>query len=85
LNAGADVNMPATICSLGVQDKVGYTVVMAGGSHNHWKTVQLLIEHGANVNAKAQWGTTALSLAAEERAHRSASLLRRAGAKEMPV
>ena len=55
---------------------------MLASQNGHKETVELLIEKGADVNAKNNDGKTALMIALEKGKYETAELLKRYGAKE---
>jgi len=77
LNKGADVNEAP---DRGRAE--GYTCLMMAARNNRPDLVTFLIEKGANVNARAKDGKTALALAQEEGHSEMVKLLKVAGAKE---
>ena len=65
---------------IGVRDDDGWTPLMHAVRGGHEKTVEVLIEHGANVHSENNHGGTALHLAAEYDHSEIAEALMRAGA-----
>ncbi len=77
LNKGADVNEAP---DRGPAE--GYTCLMMAAGNNRSDLVSFLITRGADVNARAKDGKTALALAREEGHTEVVKLLKAAGAKE---
>ena len=65
---------------IGVRDDDGWTALMHAVRGGHDKTVDVLLEHGANVHSENNNGGTALHLAAEYDRSEIAAALLRAGA-----
>ena len=59
----------------------GETALMIAADEGNTETVRLLIQAGANVNARDDEGESALDKALDERNHQVAELLRAAGAR----
>jgi ankyrin repeat protein len=77
LEKGADVN-EAT--SSGPAE--GYTCLMMAAVNNNPELVKFLLSKGADINAKAKDGTTAIGLAIKENDKDMVALLKKNGAKE---
>jgi uncharacterized protein len=77
LQKGADVNDAVTS-----GDAAGYTCLMMAARNNAPDLVRFLVKHGADINAKAKDGSTALSLAKKEKDEKMTVLLYELGAKE---
>jgi len=65
---------------IGVRDDNGWTPLMHAVRGGHQKTVEVLLEHGANVHSENNLGGTALHIAAEQGYAEIAEALLRAGA-----
>ncbi len=65
---------------IGVRDDDGWTALMHAVRGGHEKTVEVLLEHGANVHSENNDGGTALHVAAEYDRSEIAEALLRAGA-----
>lgn len=65
---------------IGVRDDDGWTALMYAVRGGHEKTVEVLLEHGANVHSENNNGGTALHVAAEYDRSEIAETLLRAGA-----
>jgi ankyrin repeat protein len=77
LEKGADVNE-----AISTGRAEGYTPLMMAASNDALDLAKFLIGKGANVNAKAKDGSTALSLAIKEDHEKMVKLLQARGAKE---
>ena len=77
LEKGANVNT-----QLAGQDAIGWTALMFATSNEKLNLVKYLISKGANVNLKAEDGTTALSLAIKNKNEEIIKILKTKGAKE---
>ena len=62
-------------------NKYGWMALMWAANNGYTETAELLLKHGANVNAKDNEGSTALMCAADNGHTETANLLRRYGAK----
>jgi ankyrin repeat protein len=74
LDKGADINAKEAI--------IGRTALIMASDANHTEVVRLLLEKGADVNAKTKYGKTALALAKIKDHTDIVQLLEKAGAKE---
>lgn len=77
IEKGADVNESPTFGAI-----EGYTPLMTAAKHDRQAFVKLLIKNGADINAKAKDGSTALSLATEKGHKNIVDILKSHGAKE---
>ena len=59
----------------------GITLLIGAALHGHERVVELLIQHGAEINLQDSVGSTALMLAAQEGHERVVDLLIRHGAE----
>ena len=78
---GADVNAKITGTKSEYADLSGFTPLHIAAVSNNAKVVTMLIEHGAEVNAETDDGTTPLAFAIEEDAQQAVKILRAHGAK----
>jgi ankyrin repeat protein len=88
LSGRVGIEVPALLLGLGVDvddaaatgPTAGYTPLMMAAGNDHLELVEFLIGNGANVDARADDGATALSLAAEENYGEIVALLEKHGA-----
>ena len=81
LTHGADANTKFTGTKSEDADLSGFTPLHIAAASNNAKVVTMLIEHGAEVNAETDDGTTPLAFAIEEDAQQVVKILRAHGAK----
>ena len=60
----------------------GSTPLHLAAYRNAYETAEVLLKHGAYVNAKTDYGDTPLYIAVWKNAHETAALLRRYGGRE---
>lgn len=81
LAAGADINaVSIPPCEGGACGEGQTTLMMISSYYNSAETIRFLLEKGADVNAKGQYGVTALMKAAEGGRSENVKLLLEAGA-----